>query len=433
MDDVFPGLYLLRDDAVRRTGISVTGATTTTSNPMGGQAVSSQSVPTPKAGPLSISAALSDEELDRLKFAIKACWSVPAAVRDAKDMRITVGLELDPSGNIIDGTIRLTDPEALPDSRYDAAFRAARIALLRCAPYSDLPPGKYAHWGKLEVSFSNSGPSSLDLDLTRPTLNKNHPEDVISTANIPTLRQSSKGEVDVPQKDLDTAGMVSGDTKSEMRETAGVVGASVIEAVPVSSQETEAALSLGSQAIRDIQARLLVLGHDPNGIDGMVGPGTRNGLRSWQASLGLSESGYLNAEQLSELKEQSRDGLAVWLKNPENARRHTPPPAIALGPKTMSGSWRFVSKCGGKSRSGISQFDGVLQLKHAGGNQYSGTAALTQGIKGRFSGALNGRTLTGEINWGFLIGKDRLQATVAKDKLAMSGRDSDSCNFYAAK
>ena len=100
---------------------------------------------------------LSVAEKDGLKFAIKACWSVPAGVREAEDLRITVGVELDPSGGIVDGTIRLLDPAVLPDTRYEAAFRAARIALLRCAPYSDMPRDKYAQWRNLEVVFNPEG------------------------------------------------------------------------------------------------------------------------------------------------------------------------------------------------------------------------------------------------------------------------------------
>ena len=107
------------------------------------------------AGP--VGPPLSVAEKDGLKFAIKACWSVPAGVREAEDLRITVGVELDPGGGIVDGTIRLLDPAVPPDTRYEAAFRAARIALLRCAPYSDMPRDKYAQWRTLEVVFNPEG------------------------------------------------------------------------------------------------------------------------------------------------------------------------------------------------------------------------------------------------------------------------------------
>ena len=118
--------------------------------------------PTPATTPSNAPAGpvgppLSVAEKDGLRFAIKACWSVPAGVREAEDLRITVGVELDPSGGIVDGTIRLIDPAVLPDTRYEAAFRAARIALLRCAPYSDMPRDKYAQWRSLEVVFNPEG------------------------------------------------------------------------------------------------------------------------------------------------------------------------------------------------------------------------------------------------------------------------------------
>ena len=79
-----------------------------------------------------------------------ATWSVFAPA-------LTVGVQLDPGGGIVDGTIRLLDPAVLPDSRYEAAFRAARIALLRCAPYRGLPSDKYGLWRDPQITFGPEG------------------------------------------------------------------------------------------------------------------------------------------------------------------------------------------------------------------------------------------------------------------------------------
>jgi len=92
-----------------------------------------------------------------------------------------------------------------------------------------------------------------------------------------------------------------------------------------SSVATEKSLNLGRQAIRDVQARLLVIGHDPNGVDGIIGSGTRNAVRAWQISAGLAATGFLSEAQLAFLKEQSQVMLDDWLKIRNNANLYSPP------------------------------------------------------------------------------------------------------------
>ena len=199
------------------------------------------------------------------------------------------------------------------------------------------------------------------------------------------------------------------------------------------SEASEAALALDKQGIRDLQARLLVSGHDPNGVDGVIGRGTRTALSAWQASQGTEPTGYLNAEQLARLTAMSEAALAAWRADPENERTYLPPPAIALGPRNMSGVWRFTSRCGPSSRIGQMTITGVLNVGHAGGNRYSGRVQQSQGLRGQFSGRLEGRRLTAEINWGLLLGRVQVVGTVEDQRLAMSGRDSNRCSFFAVK
>lgn len=65
----------------------------------------------------------------------------------------------------------------------------------------------------------------------------------------------------------------------------------------------EAALGLDRDDRRRVQRSLALLGHDPRGIDGVFGPGTRGAIRSWQASQGLDPSGYLGSRQLDLLRD----------------------------------------------------------------------------------------------------------------------------------
>jgi hypothetical protein len=110
-----------------------------------------------------------------------------------------------------------------------------------------------------------------------------------------------------------------------------------------SSEETEKRLELDRQAVRDVQARLLVIGHDPNGVDGVIGKGTRTAIRSWQVSAGLAATGFLSEPQLAFLKEQSQEMLDGWLKNRNNENLYSPPkrpkPTSSKPTKSNNSGW----------------------------------------------------------------------------------------------
>lgn len=65
----------------------------------------------------------------------------------------------------------------------------------------------------------------------------------------------------------------------------------------------EAELRLSREDRRRVQRNLTVLGHDPRGIDGIFGPGTRGAIRSWQRTLDLPVTGYLSGNQVARLNE----------------------------------------------------------------------------------------------------------------------------------
>ena len=68
-------------------------------------------------------------------------------------------------------------------------------------------------------------------------------------------------------------------------------------------QIAEDNLSLGRDARRAIQRDLTVLGFDTNGVDGLFGAGTRRAVTNWQASVGLPQTGYLDAAQIDRLED----------------------------------------------------------------------------------------------------------------------------------
>jgi len=205
------------------------------------------------------------------------------------------------------------------------------------------------------------------------------------------------------------------------------------EVIPVATAATEDVLSLERQDIRDLQARLLVLGHDPNGIDGVIGPGTRSAIRAWQNSIETAPSGFVHTVQLVRLRQQSESALAVWRQNPDNERLYLPPPPIAIGPHNLSGIWRFTTNCGPNSRIGRTRIDGVMDIANQGGSSYAGRVRQSQGLIGRFSGRVSGRRMSAEVNWGLLLGRIQISGRIADHELTVSGRDSNRCSFFARK
>jgi hypothetical protein len=136
--------------AVAAAAAAAAGATPPT-QPTVTQPTAPTSSSLPEGPPISAS------EKDGLRFAIQRCWNVPAGLRDAEELKITVAAELDSDGGVIAGSVRMTEPATIIDGRYDAAYRAARSALIRCSPYSDLPREKFAQWRNIEVVFNPEG------------------------------------------------------------------------------------------------------------------------------------------------------------------------------------------------------------------------------------------------------------------------------------
>lgn len=69
----------------------------------------------------------------------------------------------------------------------------------------------------------------------------------------------------------------------------------------------EIRLNLSSPERIEVQTRLDALGYDTRGIDGAFGSATRAAIRRWQGDNALPVSGYLNKDQLQQLRRQRRD------------------------------------------------------------------------------------------------------------------------------
>ncbi|MCO6185104.1 cell envelope integrity protein TolA [Rhizobium sp. L1K21] len=101
---------------------------------------------------------LSQSELDALRGAIQKNWSVVSGMADAGEIRIQVKMKLDRSGEIV-GDPEVTATGGSAQAR-DVLASSARRAVLRSAPFSNLPADKYDAWSEVIVNFD---PSELML------------------------------------------------------------------------------------------------------------------------------------------------------------------------------------------------------------------------------------------------------------------------------
>lgn len=68
---------------------------------------------------------------------------------------------------------------------------------------------------------------------------------------------------------------------------------------------------------REIQRRLVLLGYNTRGVDGVLGNGSRTAIREWQRDNDQPSSGYLDLNQLVLLREVSQDKYEAWDARPK--------------------------------------------------------------------------------------------------------------------
>ncbi len=86
------------------------------------------------------------------------------------------------------------------------------------------------------------------------------------------------------------------------------------------AEAAEAALSLDRRQRREIQRRLLLLGFDTRGADGIFGRNTRRAISEWRQTLtGQTGAGYLTGSTLARLRKQSEKLYANWRRQNAHA------------------------------------------------------------------------------------------------------------------
>ncbi|WP_370229832.1 energy transducer TonB [Cognatishimia sp.] len=97
---------------------------------------------------------LSFAEKESLRVSVQQCWNVDVGSQ-AANVVVVLGMSLDRDGRVAGGTLRLLSATGGDERAQNAAFEAARRAVLRCQRGGfNLPIEKYEHWRDIEMTFN---------------------------------------------------------------------------------------------------------------------------------------------------------------------------------------------------------------------------------------------------------------------------------------
>lgn len=97
---------------------------------------------------------MSSGEKDALRLAVQGCWNVDPGARWAQTT-VTVAMDMTQDGKVVSSSLRMIASEGGDASTANAAFGAARRAILLCQKDGyPLPPEKYGQWQEIEMTFN---------------------------------------------------------------------------------------------------------------------------------------------------------------------------------------------------------------------------------------------------------------------------------------
>ncbi len=97
---------------------------------------------------------MSSGEKDALRLAVQGCWNVDPGARWAQTT-VTVAMDMTQDGKVVQASLRMIASEGGDASTANAAFGAARRAILLCQKDGyPLPPEKYGQWQEIEMTFN---------------------------------------------------------------------------------------------------------------------------------------------------------------------------------------------------------------------------------------------------------------------------------------
>jgi hypothetical protein len=111
------------------------------------------------AEPVASGPAMTEGEMGDLRRAVSGCWIVDVG-SEASTVTVTIAFEMGQDRRVA-GDVRLVSASGGSPGAQDAAFQAARRAVLRCQSEGyPLPPDKFDTWRSMEMTFD---PSSMAL------------------------------------------------------------------------------------------------------------------------------------------------------------------------------------------------------------------------------------------------------------------------------
>ncbi|WP_299028700.1 energy transducer TonB [uncultured Sulfitobacter sp.] len=97
---------------------------------------------------------MSSGEKDALRLAVQNCWNVDPGARWAQTT-VTIAMSMTQDGKVVGNSLRMIASEGGDGSTANAAFGAARRAILLCQKDGyPLPAEKYGQWKEIEMTFN---------------------------------------------------------------------------------------------------------------------------------------------------------------------------------------------------------------------------------------------------------------------------------------
>lgn len=145
--------------------------------------------------------------------------------------------------------------------------------------------------------------------------------DVYPNGAFAILARNALARLDREAEPILTAGSAAPIPAATTRMVSGPLSlqASAAARALSSSDVTEAGLDLSRAQRREIQIRLNMSGNNVGAADGVIGNGTRGGIRTWQAQNGFAATGYLNAVQHQLLVANTQTAFLSYMAQNPNA------------------------------------------------------------------------------------------------------------------
>ena len=155
--------------------------------------------------------------------------------------------------------------------------------------------------------FMKSGPAPV-TEVAAAAAPAPKPTAPASAAQAPAVQTASidPPAASPPSRNLNIAGSVTDELRAQRADKA-----------------SESALALSRDQIKDVNVRLILLGHNAGGTGNTLTVGSRKALSAFQTAAGLVPSGYLNRGQFELLKARSDPQFTAWVQQGKPALAST--------------------------------------------------------------------------------------------------------------